>query len=109
MNLQTALAELVAFARENGGEERPRILQACKRAEARIGKLADKSAARASGRVCSRCGLGCFGLCCWKCWQEIPTGLRGAFDGAKTTGAKRESIKAVIDFIQRHPKEAQSR
>lgn len=61
---------------------------------------------RASGRVCRRCGLGCFGICCWKCWQELPAGLRGCFDGAKTTGAKVEATKAILDFIQRHPKEA---
>lgn len=106
MNLQTALSELVNFARENGGDERPRIRQACQRAEMRIDRLQMSRENRAAGRVCRRCGLGCFGLCCWKCWQEIPAGLRGCFDGAKTTGAKREATKAILDFIQRHPREA---
>jgi hypothetical protein len=106
MTLQTALTELVAFARENGAYERPRIRKACERAEERIGALQRKREARQQGRKCKRCAGGCFGLLCWNCWHVLPASLRCAFegrttDGAKTTVTKTEATRAIFEWIQK--------
>lgn len=109
MNLQDALAELVAFARENGGEERPRIRLACQRAERRIAKLAEKAERRASGRKCRRCGLGSFGFCCYRCWHAMPDHFREMWEGAKTTGGKVAAAKMIMEWIERSPMDTEAR
>lgn len=106
MNLLESLSELVAFAREQGGDERLRIRQACRAVEKKILRLRECRSTRATGRVCKRCGKGCHGVLCFRCWHEVPETFPALWKSARTLDAKREVIRALTDYLARNPKEA---
>lgn len=105
-SLQTSLAELVAFARENGGNELPRIVAACRVVERKIERLGARRSVRAIGRTCQRCRKGCHGILCYSCWHEVPETFARLWKSARTDGAKREVIRALLDYLAAHPMEA---
>lgn len=108
MNLQTALSELVNFAREHGGEDQLRIRQACRAVEKKILRLQECRSTRATGRVCKRCGKGCHGVLCFRCWHEVPETFSALWKSARTLNAKREVIHALVDYLARNPQEKQT-
>lgn len=105
MNLLEAMTELVIFARESGGEERPGVARAIRRLEPKMEKLRIQRIAHAARRSCPRCGRNCNGIVCWQCFQLVPGELKKALD-AQHEEPRREAVRAVIEWARREKEAA---
>ena len=101
MNLHEALAELVVFGRESGGDESPHLRAALHVVEEKALRMRTRHLRRRRCDRCKRCEQRrSDGLLCWACQADAPLKVQMAFQMATGLPGMRSATRLVIAWAR---------